>query len=129
MYKDALDILEPMLEDTVDFVRQAAYISLAMVVQQANNQMEPRLEKFKKKIDDIAGKKMEDVLVRLGAILASSILEAGGRNQVIKLASNAGVARLGSCVGLQVFINFWYWFPLVHFFNLTLQPACIIGLN
>lgn len=30
---------------------------------------------------------MEDVLVRLGAILASSILEAGGRNQVIKLAS------------------------------------------
>jgi 26S proteasome regulatory subunit N2 len=32
-------------------------------------------------------------------------------------------------VGLLVFVQFWYWYPLTHFLSLALSPTCIIGLN
>jgi len=80
MFPEAISMLEPMLNDTVDFVRQAAFIGMALVMQQANNNLEPKLEKFKKNIEEVYTKKHEDILCKLGAILAAGILEAGGRN-------------------------------------------------
>jgi len=32
-----------------------------------------------------------------------------------------------ACLGMLVFLNFWYWFPLVHFLSLTFAPTCLIG--
>lgn len=32
-FKEALDMLDPLLNDTTDFVRQGAYIGMAMVLQ------------------------------------------------------------------------------------------------
>ena len=74
-------------------------------------------------------KKQEDVLCRLGAILANGILDAGGRNAVITLSSGSGFLKLGSCVGMLIFTQFWYWFPFTHFLSLTLQPTALIGVN
>jgi len=56
-------------------------------------------------------------------------MEAGGRNSVIKLASNSGFPKIGACVGVLVFSHFWYWFPLIHFMSLSLSPSAIIGVE
>ncbi len=29
----------------------------------------------------------------------------------------------------QVFLQYWYWFPLSHFLSLSFTPSCLIGLN
>ena len=42
-FAEALNMLEPMLNDSVDYVRQAAYIGISMVLQQFTQQMEPRV--------------------------------------------------------------------------------------
>jgi len=34
-----------------------------------------------------------------------------------------------SIVGLAIFTQFWYWYPLVHFISLSFTPTAIIGLN
>lgn len=34
-----------------------------------------------------------------------------------------------SVVGLLVFTQFWFWFPLSHFLSLAFTPTAIIGLN
>lgn len=58
--------------------------------------------------------------MKLGAILAAGILESGGRNSIINLASSQGLPKLGACIGMLGFTHFWYWFPMIHFFSLSL---------
>lgn len=85
--KEALEMLEPMLNDSSDFVRQGAYLATAMILQQATVAMEPRVEKFRTQVEEIIKKKHEDPLARIGALLSQGILDAGGRNASISLLS------------------------------------------
>lgn len=62
-------------------------IGTALILQQANAASEPSLEKFKKTLLSVYAKKHEDIICKMGAILSAGLLEAGGRNQVVKLAS------------------------------------------
>jgi 26S proteasome regulatory subunit N2 len=53
----------------------------------------------------------------------------GGRNVTISLQSRTGHSNMPAIVGMAVFTQFWYWFPLTHFLSLSLTPTAIIGLN
>lgn len=126
--KDALALLEPLLKDRVDFVRQGAFIGMAMVLLQHNEQSEPKLAVLRKAINEaVAGK--VDTMTKLGAILAAGIVDAGGRNVTISLVSPAGHKKMAAIVGMAVFTQFWFWYPLVHFISLALTPTAVIGLN
>merc|ERR1719225_1856217 len=65
-------------------------------------------------------------MVRLGAILAQGIIDAGGRNMSIQFLSRAGYNSSSAIVGMFVFLQYWYWFPLAHFLSLSFTPTCII---
>lgn len=73
--------------------------------------------------------KHEDVIAKFGAILAQGIIDAGGRNATVSLQSRTGHTNLSAVVGLLVFVQFWYWYPLTHFLSLAFTPTSIIGLN
>lgn len=47
----------------------------------------------------------------------------------ISLQSRTGHTHMPSMVGLLVFTQFWFWFPLSHFLSLAFTPTAIIGLN
>lgn len=53
----------------------------------------------------------------------------GGRNMTVALQSRTGHMNMEAVVGLLVFQQFWYWFPLSHFLSLSFSPTAIIGLN
>ena len=42
---------------------------------------------------------------------------------------NTILTDMAAVVGLLVFTQFWYWFPLAHFLSLAFQPTALIGLN
>lgn len=65
----------------------------------------------------------------MGAILASGILDAGGRNVTIRLLSKTKHDKVTAVVGLAVFSQFWYWYPLIYFISLAFSPTALIGLN
>ena len=65
----------------------------------------------------------------MGAILASGILDAGGRNVTIRLLSKTKHDKVTAVIGLAVFSQFWYWYPLVYFISLAFSPTAFIGLN
>lgn len=66
---------------------------------------------------------------KMGAILASGILDAGGRNVTIRLLSKTKHDKVTAVVGLAVFSQFWYWYPLIYFLSLSFSPTALIGLN
>ncbi|KRY66853.1 26S proteasome non-ATPase regulatory subunit 1, partial [Trichinella pseudospiralis] len=127
--REAIALLEPMLDDTVNYVRQGALIAMAMVLMQHNECTAPKVKDFREKLMKIIGDKHEDVISKFGAIIAQGLLDAGGRNVTVSLIGRNGNVSMITAIGLLVFLQSWYWFPLAHFISLALQPSCLIGLN
>ncbi|KAF7597256.1 proteasome regulatory particle base subunit [Aspergillus hancockii] len=126
---EAIDLLEPMLKDSTDFVRQGALISLAMVLAQQNEAMNPRVSSLRKAMMKMIGDRHEDAMAKFGCAVALGIIDAGGRNCTISLQTQTGNLNMPGIVGAAVFIQYWYWFPLTHFLSLSFAPTSVIGVD
>ncbi|XP_021747325.1 26S proteasome non-ATPase regulatory subunit 1 homolog A-like [Chenopodium quinoa] len=126
---EAISLLEPLTSDVVDFVRQGALIAMAMVMVQITEAMDSRVGTFRRQLEKIILDKHEDTMSKMGAILASGILDAGGRNVTIRLLSKSKHDKITAVVGLAVFSQFWYWYPLIYFISLSFSPTAFVGLN
>lgn len=125
----AIGMLERLTSDPSDFVRQGALIGLAMVLMHHTEERTPKSAEMRKTLESTWSAKLEDVITRFGAVVASGIMDAGGRNGAIALTSSTGHPRMSAIVGLAIFTQFWYWYPLVHFIGLCIKPAGLICLN
>lgn len=126
---EAIDLLEPMMKDPTDFVRQGALISLAMIMVQQNEVMNPKVAAIRKTLKKVVGDRHEDAMTKFGASLALGIIDAGGRNCTIGLQTQTGNLNMPAIVGMAVFTQYWYWFPFTHFLSLSFVPTSIIGLD
>ncbi|KAH8120111.1 26S proteasome regulatory complex, non-ATPase subcomplex, Rpn2/Psmd1 subunit [Phellopilus nigrolimitatus] len=127
--QDAVDILEPMTKDPVDFVRQGAFVALGMVLVQQSEASSPSMSSTRSLYAKIVADKHEDPMARFGAALGQGLIDAGGRNVTISLQSRAGSRNTSAIVGMVLFCQFWYWYPLAHCACLAFEPTAIIGLN
>jgi len=126
---EAVDLLEPMLKDPTDFVRQGALISLAMVLVQQNEAMNPKVGSVRKTMQKIISDRHEDAMAKFGCAIAMGIIDAGGRNCTISLQTQTGNLNMPGIIGAAVFTQYWYWFPLTHFLSLTFTPTAVIGVD
>ncbi|RAH82770.1 26S proteasome regulatory complex, non-ATPase subcomplex, Rpn2/Psmd1 subunit [Aspergillus japonicus CBS 114.51] len=126
---EAIDLLEPMLKDSTDFVRQGALIALAMVLVQQNEAMNPRVSTLRKTMMKMIGDRHEDAMAKFGCAVALGIIDAGGRNCTISLQTQTGNLNMPGIVGAAVFTQYWYWFPLTHFLSLSFTPTAVIGVD
>jgi len=127
--KEALGLIEPMKNDPTNYVRQGALIASAMILVQQTEQTCPKVKDFRALYQKVITDKHEDVMAKFGAILAQGIIDAGGRNVTVSLQSRTGHTNMLGVVGMLVFTQYWYWFPLSHFLSLAFQPTAVIGLN
>merc|ERR1719225_1468803 len=127
--KDALALIEPMKNAPVNYVRQGALIASAMILVQQTEQTCPKVKDFRALYSKVISDKHEDVMAKFGAILAQGIIDAGGRNVTVSLQSRTGHTSMLGVVGMLIFTQYWYWFPLTHFLSLAFQPTAVIGLN
>lgn len=126
---EAVDLLEPMMKDSTDFVRQGALIALAMIMVQQNEAMNPKVASIRKQLAKVVGDRHEDAMAKFGAAIALGIIDAGGRNCTIGLQTPTGNLNMAAIVGMAVFTQYWYWFPLTHFLALSFTPTAVIGLD
>lgn len=126
---EAIDLLEPMMKDSVDFVRQGALIALSMIMVQQNEAMSPKVGSIRKTLQKIIGDRHEDAMCKFGCALALGIIDAGGRNCTIGLQTQSGNLNMSAIVGMAVFTQYWYWFPFTHFLSLAFTPTAIIGVD
>lgn len=122
----AVDVLEPMMKDPVDYVRQGAMIALAMILIQQTDQT-PRVKQIREQFASVIGARHEDAMAKFGAALAQGIIDAGGCNVTISLErAQTGNLNMKAVVGLAVFLQYWYWFPLAHFLSLAFTPTTVV---
>ncbi|EEP77876.1 hypothetical protein UREG_02725 [Uncinocarpus reesii 1704] len=126
---EAVDLLEPMLKDPTDFVRQGALIALAMVLVQQNEIMNPKVGTIRKAMQKVISDRHEDAMAKFGCAVALGIIDAGGRNCTISLQTQTGNLNMPGIVGAAVFTQYWYWFPLTHFLSLSFTPTAVIGVD
>ena len=113
--------------------------------------MSSKSSKIREKYAKITSDKLEDSVAKFGAILAQGIIDAGnvtalfeylldvsgdcnnlyigGRNVTVSLQSRTGHTHMPTVVGLLVFSQFWFWYPLSLFLSLAFTPTAVIGLN
>lgn len=127
--EEAVDLLEPMMKDSVDFVRQGAYISLAMIMVQQSEAMNPKTSSIRKHLQKVISDRHEDAMAKFGGALALGIIDAGGRNCTIGLQTQTGNLNMEAVVGMAIFTQYWYWFPLTHFLALSFTPTSIIAVD
>lgn len=127
--KEALALLKIMMNDSSNFVKQNAQIAAAMVLIQQTEARLPKVVNFRESFKKTLSDKHEDNLTKFGAIVATGILEAGGRNVTISLRSRSGQINAKAAVGLLIFVQYWFWFPFAHFLSLAFTPTAVIGIN
>ena len=127
--QDAVEILEPMTKDSVDFVRQGAFIALGMILVQQSEAASSSMVTIRSLYTKIVSDKHEDPMARFGAALGQGLIDAGGRNVTISLQSSAGSKNTSAIVGMVLFCQFWYWYPLAHCACLAFNSTAIIGVN
>lgn len=127
--QDAVEILEPMTKDSVDFVRQGAFIALGMVLVQQSEASSPAMASTRTLYTKVVSDKHEDPMARFGAAIGQGFIDAGGRNVTISLQSRAGSKNTNAIVGMVLFCQFWYWYPLAHCACLAFEPTGMIGLS
>lgn len=118
-----------MTKDPVDFVRQGAFIALGMILVQQSDASSPYMSSIRTLYTKTVADKHEDPMARFGAAIGQGLIDAGGRNVTISLQSRAGSRNMGAIVGMVLFCQFWYWYPLTHCACLAFEPTGIIGLN
>ncbi|KAJ1902049.1 proteasome regulatory particle base subunit [Kickxella alabastrina] len=127
--KAAIAILEPMLDDSVDFVVEGASIALSFILIQQNDAYEPKVADVRKRFAAIIETKNAQGVTKFGAAISQGIIDAGGRNVTIGLTTSDGQLNAPACAGMLLFTQFWYWFPLAHFLTLAFKPTALIAVN
>jgi len=127
--KAAVELLQPMTKDAVDFVRQGAFIALAMVLIQVSDTQDPAVTELRTTLEKVISDKHEDTMTKFGCFIAEGIINAGGRNVTIALHAPSGHKRMASIVGMAIFSQYWYWYPLIPMLSLTFAPTMVVGLN
>ena len=118
-----------MTKDSTDFVRQGAYIALGMILVEQSEASSPAIASIRSAYNKVIGNKHEDPMARFGAVIGQGLIDAGGRNVTISLQSRAGTRNMSAIVGMVLFCQFWYWYPLAHCASLAFEPTGIIGLD
>lgn len=127
---ESVALLEPMLKDMTDFVRQGALLGTSLIYMQQSDQCnDKKIKSFREKISSIVSDKHQTTLTKMGAIMSTGILDAGGRNCSFDLGSKNGFTKMTSAVGAALWLQHWYWFPMMHMFSLAITPTFTIGLN
>jgi len=128
--KQAAKLLKLLSKDNVEYVRQGAHIATGILYMQRNETECPEVKEVREEfLKVIKNKRRSDKMARMGAILGSGFLDAGGRNLCISMITPTGQKRMKAILGMVLFWQHWEWYPLIPMASLCFKPTVAIGLD
>ena len=122
-------VIEPLFTDPSYLVRQSALISSGLIFSQTTLKQEEGIKEFTENLSKILEDKDEHLLIKFGAMISKGLMNLGGKNCVINLVSNTGENKMKSIIGMCLFTQYYYWFPMVHMLNLSVSPTFLFNLD
>ena len=122
-------VIEPLFTDPHYLVRQAALISSGLIFSQTTLKQEEGIKEFTENLQKILDDKNEHLLIKFGAMISKGLMNLGGKNCVINLVSNTGENKMKSIIGMCLFTQYYYWFPMIHMLNLAVCPTFLFNLD
>ena len=122
-------VIEPLFTDPQYLVRQAALIASGLIFSQTTLKQEEGIKEFNENLQKVLGDKDEHLLIKFGAMISKGLMDLGGKNCVINLVSNTGENKMKSIIGMCLFTQYYYWFPMVHMLNLAVNPTFLFNLD
>jgi len=127
--KETIHLLEPMIQDLVNFVRQGALIASSMIFIRPTESTFSNNSYFRTLYANVVIDYNEDDVAKFGAILAQGIIEGGGHNVSIEIQSKSGNCNMLTVIGLMLFTQYQHCICLSHCLTLAFTPKCDIALN
>jgi len=127
---ESVALLEPMLTDMADHVRQGAILGTAMIyMQQGDSCNHRKIKTFRDKLASLVSDKHQTTLTKMGAIMSMGLIDVGGRNCALALSSRNGFTKMTSAAGLVLWLQHWHWYPLMHMLSVAITPTVTVALN
>lgn len=126
--EEAINLLLPMTNDLVNFVRQGALIASSMICIHQTESSYSKGKYFYSLYAQVISDQYGDDVVKFGAILAQGIIDGGGRNVSISLESKVGHTNMLTIVGLLLFTQYQHCICLAHCLSLAFTPTCVFTL-
>lgn len=127
---ESIALLEPMLTDMADHVRQGALLGTSLIyMQQSDSCNHRKVKTFRDKLASLVRDKHQTTLTKMGAIMSTGLIDVGGRNCALSLSSRNGFTKMTSAAGLVLWLQHWHWYPLMHMLSLAVTPTVTVGLN
>jgi len=116
-------VLEAMLYDSEDLVRQAACLGLGFALMQANPTLVPNYKRAMDRMNYLLVTRTESQCVKIGASLGKAISETSARCAIYSLKNYSGQVLGTKLVGALLFFQSWYWYPLIPCVSLCHHPT------
>lgn len=116
-------ILEAMLYDSEDLVRQAACMGSGFALMQANPTLVPNYKRTMDRINYLLVTRSESQCVKIGASLGKAISETSARCAIYSLKNYSGQVLCTKLVGALLFFQSWYWYPMLPCVSLCHHPT------
>lgn len=118
-------LLEAMLYDSDDLVRQAAAMGVGFALVQMNPSLVPNYKRILDRLNSVLVAKGESACAKIGAAIGRAVAEAGGRAAIFSLGNFSHSLEVKRIVGAVLFLQSWYWYPLMGCLSLCLLPTPI----
>merc|ERR1712232_1444858 len=97
-------------------------------MQQSDTSNGRKVKTFREKLTTIISDKHQSTLTKMGATLATGLIDVGGRNCSLNMGSSNGFTKMTTVAGLALWLH-WHWYPMMHMLSMALTPTFTIGLN
>lgn len=123
------NILEALMYDSNNLVRQSACMGAGFIVMQCNPALVPNYKRIIDRLNKLVVDKKEDGAVELGAVFGRGLSEAGGRNIIFSVRNMSGITSADRIAGAILFLHYWYWYPLMNMISLCALPTAVFCFN
>ncbi|KAL6121972.1 hypothetical protein NUSPORA_01024 [Nucleospora cyclopteri] len=131
-----INLLEALMYDLEDLVKQSACIGVGMSLIQFNgydfddnSKQTVNYKRIVEKLNSMISSRNEPKCSKIGAALGRAVMEVGGKSAILSLRNISGKIDHQRVCSFFLFVHSWYWNPMYNFITHLILPTPVYKFN